>query len=158
MNKQESTNDSGAYEENHNIGSVQQKKSKTSPDGFLVEEKYFYGLFTQIASALEASAKAIGRKKRLADRRHMSDRIKNAQSFKERDKVLRDLAAYCYEEGKKFAAQSNPDMQIKWFKLLLRFLRCNPDDLAFDKELDDIQAELKALDDAKKATPFSGSN
>jgi hypothetical protein len=79
----------------------------------------------------------------------MSDRIKNAQSFQDRDKVLRDLAAYCYDEGKKFAAQSNPDMQIKWFKLLLRFLKCNPDDLAFDQELSKLQEELKAWERSK---------
>jgi len=149
MKKQGSSNDSSAYEEKPSISSVQQKKSETSPDMLLAEEKYFYGLFTQIASVLELCVKAIGKKKRVADKRHMSDRIKNAQSFQDRDKVLRDLAAYCYDEGKKFAAQSNPDMQIKWFKLLLRFLKCNPDDLAFDQELSKLQEELKAWERSK---------
>ena len=156
MNKQGSSNDSSAYEENRNISSVQQTTPKTRPDTSLAEEKYFYGLFTQIASVLEASTKAIGRKKRLADRRHMSDRIKNAPTWDERDRVLRDLAAFCFETSKKFAAQGNPDMQLKWFKLLERFLRVNGEDYIFDKQLADIEAELKARDDAKKARPSSG--
>jgi len=149
MKKEASSNDSSAYEENRNISSVQQKKPKTSPDTSLAEEKYFYGLFTQIASVLELCVKAIGKKKRVADKRHMSDRIKNAQSFQERDKVLRDLAAFCYQQGMRFAAQDSPDMHLKWFKLLLRFLKVNPDDLAFDGELKKLQAELAGWEKAR---------
>jgi hypothetical protein len=149
MNEKDSVNDSSVYEQKLDLGSIQRKRLKSSPNSLLKEEKYFYGVFTQIVSLLEACAKTTDQRKRLADKRHIADRIRDAETWRERDKVVRDLAAYCYEEGKKFAKLGTPDMQIKWFKLLVRFLKVNPDDVAFDKELADLKARMDADDAAE---------
>ena len=52
----------------------------------------------------------------------MTQRIRDAETFAQRDKLLRDLAAHCYDMAKAWAKKGDAKTQLAWMKLLARFL------------------------------------
>jgi len=160
MLKKGSSHGACADEKKLRKDSVRQKKLETSSDELLKEQKIFYRVFTQVASVLEACAKPSMSTKFLfkarrvkSDRRHFDQRIKNSESFADRDKILRDLAAYCYQEGKKFADMGDPGIQMKWLKLLERFLRLSQSlmsDKKFEEEMAEMERKIEVIKAAKQ--------
>ena len=167
MGEDKSANDACAHEKKPKISSVQRKRLESSSDSLLREQKNFYKVFMQVASLLEACAKHKNMKCRTvalsqimstkvlfkarrvqSDRRHFEQRIRDSETFADRDKILRDLAAYCYQEGKKFADMGDPDIQMKWLKLLERFLRLSQklmSDKKFEEELAEMERKVEVI-------------
>jgi hypothetical protein len=155
MIKKESRYGTCAHEKKPEISSVQRKRLESSSDSLLREQKFFYKVFVQVASILEACAKhsmsthvlfKIRRVK--GDRRHFEQRIRDSETFADRDKILRDLAAYCYNEGKKFAGMGDAGIQMKWLKLLERFLRLSQSlmsDKKFEEELAEMERKVEVI-------------
>jgi hypothetical protein len=161
MDENKSRNDACAHEKKPEIRSVQRKRLESSSNSLLREQKFFYKVFTQIASLLEACAKpsmrrALFKVRRVkGDRRHFEQRIRDSETFADRDKILRDLAAYCYNEGKKFTDMDDPDMQMKWLKLLERFLRLSQSlmsDKKFEEELAEMERKVEVIKAAQHDT------
>lgn len=152
MDENKSRNDACAHEKKPEISSVQRKRLKSSSDSLLKEQKFFYKVFMQIASLLEACAKPSKIRRAKGDRRHFEQRIRDSETFADRDKILRDLAAYCYQEGKKFADMDDPDIQMKWLKLLERFLRLSQSLMSsekFEEELAEMERKVKVIQAAQ---------
>ena len=153
MGEDELGNDVCAHEKKPEISSVQRKRLESSSDSLLREQKFFYKVFVQVASVLEACAKpspkVLFKVRRVkGDRRHFEQRIRDSETFVDRDKILRDLAAYCYQEGKKFADMGDPDIQIKWLKLLERFLRLSQslmNNEKFEEELAEMERKVEVI-------------
>jgi len=150
MDENKSRNDACAHEKKPEISSVQRKRLESSSDSFLREQKFFYKVFVQVVSILEACAKpSISTIRRVkGDRRHFEQRIRDSETFADRDKILRDLAAYCYQEGKKFADMGDPDIQMKWLKLLERFLRLSQSLMSeekFEEELAEMERKVEVI-------------
>jgi len=162
MSEDESGNDACAHEKKPETSIVQRKRLKSNSNSLLREQKNFYKVFTQVASVLEACAKPSMSTKFLfkarrvkGDRRHIGQRIRNSESFADRDKILRDLAAYCYQEGKKFADMGDADTQMKWLKLLHRFLMLSQSlmsDKKFEEELAEMERKVKVIKAAQHDT------
>jgi hypothetical protein len=162
MLKKGSSHGACADEKKLRKDSVRQKKLETSSDELLKEQKNFYRVFTQVASVLEACAKPSMSTKFLfkarrvkGDRRHFGQKIRDSESFADRDKILRDLAAYCYQEGKKFADMGDADTQMKWLKLLHRFLMLSQSlmsDKKFEEELIEMERKVKVIKAAQHDT------
>jgi len=153
MIKKESRYGTCAHEKKPEISSVQRKRLKSNSDSLLREQKNLYGVFVQIASVLEACTKLTVKARRVKDRRHFEQRIRDSESFGERDKVLRDLAAYCYQEGKKFSGMGDVSTQMKWLKLLERFLRLSQSlmsDKKFEEELAEMERKIEVIKAAKQ--------
>jgi len=155
MIKKESSYGTCAHEKKPEISSVQRKRLESSSDSLQREQKNFYKVFTQIASLLEACAKPTPKvlfkiRRVKGDRRHFEQRIRDSETFADRDKILRDLAAYCYGEGKKFVDMGDAGMQMKWLKLLERFLRLSQS-LMSDKKFEEEMAEMERKVEVIKA-------
>lgn len=67
-----------------------------------------------------------------------------AESFQERDKVMRVFAAECYEMAQKFASEQNEKMALQYTKLAAKLLGLSlrPKKLS---DLDEIKKALAAL-------------
>jgi len=173
MIKKESSYGTCADEKKLRKDSIRQKKLETSSDELLREQKNLYGVFTQVASLLEACAKHSMRvsaklsmstkflfkiRRVKGDRRHFEQRIRDSETFADRDRILRDLAAYCYQEGKKFADMGDSDIQIKWLKLLERFLRLSQSLMSaekFEQEMAEMERKIEVIKAAKQDTVTS---
>jgi hypothetical protein len=157
MSEDESGNDACAHEKKPETSLVQRKRLKSSSNSLLREQKFFYKVFVQVASLLESCVKPTPKvlfkiRRVKGDRRHFEQRIKDSETFADRDKILRDLAAYCYQEGKKFTDMGDPGMQMKWLKLLERFLRLSQSlmsDKKFEEELAEMERKVKVIQAAQ---------
>ena len=119
MNEERSSDDSSAYEEEHDSNSAAEKQLNPSPTEVFKDEEKIFSRLTKIADELENPAKA---RRTAGTRRHMNQRIKDAKTFEEKDKLIRDLASFCFNKSKKFAEAGDVTAEIGWVKLLLRFL------------------------------------
>jgi len=137
-----SSDDSSAYDEKPSSGSGQETKLNPSPKQVLTEEKIFSRL-TKIADELENPAKA---RRTAGTRRHMNQRIKDAKTFEEKDKLIRDLASFCFDKSKKFAEAGDVTAEIGWVKLLLRFLNFAQE----VREQGDLEELRKAIAELKE--------
>jgi hypothetical protein len=160
MAENRSSHDACAHEKKPDLGSVQPERSGKGSDSLLREQKKLYGTFYQVACVLEASVKLCAKATRVkGDRRHFEQRIRHSASFNERDRILRDLAAFCYGEGKKCAGLGDVETQMKWLKLLERFLRLSQklmEDVKFEEELAELEAKMEAT--KKAGDPGAGSS
>jgi len=164
MIKKESSYGACVDEKKLRKDSVRQKKLKTSSDELLREQKNLYGVFTQVASVLEScvkhTPKVLFKIRRVkSDRRHFEQRIRDSETFADRDKILRDLAAYCYQEGKKFVDMGDAGMQMKWLKLLERFLRLSQSlmsDKKFEEEMAEMERKIEVIKAAKQDSDSRG--
>ena len=141
-----------ADEEKSAASSVQQEQLGKSLDEVLKTQKIFYDQLTAVAKRLESEKASLTRARRVVpreakpERRHMDQRIRDAETFAERDKLLRDLAAHCYNMAKEWAKQGDAKAQLAWMKLLARFLSLaqKPAELVqIEEELDELERRIK---------------
>jgi len=117
-----------ADEKKHAAGSIQRKQPEKQTDEALKIQKILYKPLTAIARRLESEHTSLIRTRKAVvkvakpDRRHMTQRIRDAETFAQRDKLLRDLAAHCYDMAKAWAKKGDAKTQLAWMKLLARFL------------------------------------
>lgn len=146
-----------ADEKKRITGSFQRKQPEKQTDEVLKTQKIFYDTLTAIAERLESehislirAPKAVARVAK-PDRRHMDQRIRDAETFAERDKLLRDLAAHCYNMAKELAKQGDAKTQLAWMKLLARFLSLaqKPAELV---QIEEKIEELERMVKGKKET------
>ena len=117
-----------ADEKKHAAGSNQRKQPEKQTDEALKMQKILYEPLTAIAKRLESERTSLIQTRKAVvrvakpDRRHMTQRIRDAGTFAQRDKLLRDLAAHCYDMAKEWAERGDAKNQLAWMKLLARFL------------------------------------
>ncbi len=104
-------------------------------------EKIFYETLTEIAKTLREKPQA--RISRRTKKTRLHDQIIHAESWPERDQLLKSLAAKAYDVAHSFM-DSDSDKALKWMRMVAKLLS-----LSFvPKRLDDmelIKKELAAL-------------
>ncbi len=108
-------------------------------------EKIFYESMSLIADVTEPTiAKPMIIPRKLS-RTRLKDQILHAQTWPERDQLLRSLAAKCYDVANNLAQEGSTEQSLKWLKLVARLLG-----LSFTpKKLEDLEAIKKELEEVK---------
>jgi len=115
-----------------------EKKLKPATVDF---EKYFFETVTLIAEETEKSNGQVMR--RIASKTRIRDQILHAQTWPERDQLLRSLAAKCYDVAN--AYKNEPDKALKWMRLVAKLLG-----LSFvPKRLEDLETIKKEVAEVK---------
>jgi len=115
-----------------------EKKLKPATVNF---EKYFFETVTLIAEETEKSNGQVMR--RIASKTRIRDQILHAQTWPERDQLLRSLAAKCYDVAN--AYKNEPDKALKWMRLVAKLLG-----LSFvPKRLEDLETIKKEVAEVK---------
>lgn len=128
----------------HKKGSVKQINLKKR----LRIEKFFLDFYGKMADHIEG--RLISIKKSKVNRRHLDQRIRDAETFEEREEILRDLAAFCYRESKAWKAKGDPRMQKQWVKLIARFFELSgkfAEKVRLEEEIEDLKKKFEALKD-----------
>jgi len=112
-----------------------EKQPKTGSSSF---EKIFFDTLVEVAGIL-----GVPRRKKT---RRIKDRIVQADSFTERDEVVRSLAGRAYEVALKFEEEGDREQQLKWLKLVARLLELSLE----PKKLADLEEIKRALAEIKK--------
>ncbi|MBT0160179.1 hypothetical protein G4O51_09365 [Candidatus Bathyarchaeota archaeon A05DMB-2] len=117
------------------------KRKKQIETGAVDFEKIFYETLTEIAKMFQEKPQA--RISRRIKKTRLHDQIVHADSWPERDQLLKSLAAKAYDVAHSFM-DSDPDKALKWMRVVAKLLS-----LSFvPKRLDDlelIKSELAAL-------------
>ena len=104
-------------------------------------EKIFYETVLEIAEAAEQPRRKARR--RIAKTR-LRDQIVHADSWPERDRLLKSLAAKCYEVANGFI-EADPDKALKWMRVVAKLLS-----LSFvPKRLEDLELVKKEVAEVK---------
>jgi len=115
-----------------------EKKLKPATVNF---EKYFFETVTLIAEETEKSNGQVMR--RIASKTRIRDQILHAQTWPERDQLLRSLAAKCYDVANTY--KDEPDKALKWMRLVAKLLG-----LSFvPKRLEDLELIKKEVAEVK---------
>jgi hypothetical protein len=127
---------------NHKSKLETNSKRKNQTEKATVDfEKIFYETLTEIAKMFQEKPQA--RISRRVKRTRLHDQIVHADSWPERDQLLKSLAAKAYDIAHSFM-DSDPDKALKWMRVVAKLLS-----LSFvPKRLDDlelIKRELAAL-------------
>jgi len=118
-----------------------EKKLKPATVDF---EKYFFETVTLIAEETEKTrAQIMRRTDRRTGKTRIRDQILHAQTWPERDKLLRSLAAKCYDVANTY--KDEPDKALKWIRLVAKLLG-----LSFvPKRLEDLETIKKEVAEVK---------
>jgi len=92
---------------------------------------------------LSVSAVGVEARKARAEK-HLDRAIIGAETWSERDKLFRRLAAQCYETVRWFKKNGDYKQAAKWMSLVLRFLRLSLDPKS-KQEMDQVMRELEEL-------------
>jgi len=115
-----------------------EKKLKPATVDF---ENIFFETVTLIAEETEKSNDQVMR--RITSKTRIRDQILHAQTWPERDKLLRSLAAKCYDVAN--AYKNEPDKALKWIRLVAKLLG-----LSFvPKRLEDLELIKKEVAEVK---------
>lgn len=126
------------YKKSRSNSKADAEKEKQPKTGSSNLEKIFFEALLEVANILQGP-----RRKKT---KRIKDRIVHADSFTERDEVVRSLAGRAYEVALKFEDEGNREQQLKWLKLVARLL-----ELSFEpKKLADLEEIKKALAEIKK--------
>ena len=111
--------------------------------GVNVEKKIIFLTFrviSDVATILEESQADYVVGKRLSE-----EKIVKAESFSDRDKIARLLAAYSYDMAMKFAEKQKYKLHLQWMKLAARLLNMSlkPKKLADLDEIKKVVAQIK---------------
>jgi len=123
------------FKQNSNANAEPEKKPKTGSSNL---EKIFFEALVEVAGIL-----GMPRRKKT---RRIKDRIVQADSFTERDEVVRSLAGRAYEVALKFEEEGDREQQLKWLKLVARLLELSLE----PKKLADLEEIKKALAEIKR--------
>ena len=123
------------HENKLETGSKRKKQTETETVDF---EKIFYETLTEIAKTLQEKPQA--RISRRVKKTRLHDQIVHADSWPERDQLLKSLAAKAYDIAHSFM-DSEPDKALKWMRVVAKLLS-----LSFvPKRLDDMELIKKEL-------------
>lgn len=101
-------------------------------------EKIFYETLTEIAKTLREKPQA--RITRRTKKTRLHDQIVHADTWPERDQLLKSLAAKAYDVAHSFM-DSDPDKALKWMRVVAKLLS-----LSFvPKRLDDLELIKREL-------------
>jgi hypothetical protein len=101
-------------------------------------ENIFYETINEVAETLRRKPQA--RIKRLTQKTRLRDQIIHAETWPERDQLLKSLAAKAYDVAHSFM-EVDPDKALKWMRLVAKLLS-----LSFvPKRLDDLELIKKEL-------------
>jgi hypothetical protein len=104
-------------------------------------EKILYETLLEIA---EASEKPLGKARRRTAKTRLRDQIVHADTWPERDRLLKSLAAKCYEVANGFI-ESDADKALKWMRVVAKLLS-----LSFvPKRLEDLELLKKEVAEVK---------
>jgi len=120
---------------NSNANAELEKQHKTGSSSL---EKIFFEALVEVVNILEGP-----RRKKT---KRIKDRIVQADSFTERDEVVRSLAGRAYEVALKFEEEGDREQQLKWLKLVARLLELSLE----PKKLADLEEIKKALAEIKR--------
>jgi hypothetical protein len=117
-------------------------KRGMKPEMAIVDfEELFYETVLEIA---EASEKPVGRARRRIAKTRLRDQIVHAESWPERDRLLKSLAAKCYDVANSFI-ESDADKALKWMRIVAKLLS-----LSFvPKRLEDLELVKKEVAEVK---------
>lgn len=107
-------------------------------------------LFAESAEKTRAERAIIRRRTKTKTR--MRDQIIHAETWPERDRLLRSLAAKCYSVANSFS-ETDPDKMLKWMRLVskllgLSFTPKRLEDLEFiKKEMAEVKAQMRELEE-----------
>jgi len=138
---------------NHKSKLETNSKRKNQTEKATVDfEKIFYETLTEIAKMFQEKPQA--RISRRVKRTRLHDQIVHADSWPERDQLLKSLAAKAYDIAHSFM-DSDPDKALKWMRVVAKLLS-----LSFvPKRLDDlelIKRELAALNEQAREMEEDG--
>lgn len=138
--------------------SVPEKEPKKLSVDF---EKIFFDTMNEVADVLEKppAVRIVEIKKlKKVGRARLRDRILHAETWPERDRLLRGLAAKCYNIAQKYAKMGDEDamnQSLKWMKLTARFLGLGftpkrLEDLEeIKKGMEQLEAQMRELEDVE---------
>ena len=114
------------------------KRKKQTEKEVVDFEKIFYETLTEIAKMFQEKPQA--RISRRVKKTRLHDQIVHADSWPERDQLLKSLAAKAYDIAHSFM-DSEPDKALKWMRVVAKLLS-----LSFvPKRLDDLELIKKEL-------------
>jgi len=114
------------------------KRKKQIETGAVDFEKIFYETLTEIAKTLREKPQA--RITRRTKKTRLHDQIVHADTWPERDQLLKSLAAKAYDIAHSFM-DSDPDKALKWMRVVAKLLS-----LSFvPKRLDDLELIKREL-------------
>lgn len=114
------------------------KRKNQIETGAVDFEKIFYETLTEIAKTLQEKPQA--RISRRVKKTRLHDQIIHADTWPERDQLLKSLAAKAYDVAHSFM-DSDPDKALKWMRVVAKLLS-----LSFvPKRLDDLELIKKEL-------------
>ena len=114
------------------------KRKKQTEKEVVDFEKIFYETLTEIAKMFQEKPQA--RISRRVKKTRLHDQIVHADSWPERDQLLKSLAAKAYDVAHSFM-DSEPDKALKWMRVVAKLLS-----LSFvPKRLDDMELIKKEL-------------
>jgi len=118
-----------------------EKKLKPATVDF---ENIFFETIKEIAEETEKTrAQIMRRTDRRTGKARIRDQILHAQTWPERDKLLRSLAAKCYDVANTY--KDEPDKALKWIRLVAKLLG-----LSFvPKRLEDLETIKKEVAEVK---------
>lgn len=121
-------------------------KSLEQPEKEIVDfEKIFYETLTEVAETLQEKPRPRIAHKVKKTRLH--DQIIHADTWPERDQLLKSLAAKAYDVAQG-VMESDPDKALKWMRMVAKLLS-----LSFvPKRLDDLELIKKELAALKEQT------
>lgn len=107
-------------------------------------ENIFFETVMEIAEETEKTrAQIVRRTDRRTGKTRIRDKILNAETWPERDRLLRSLAAKCYDVAN--AYEGEPDKALKWMRLVAKLLG-----LSFvPKRLEDLELIKKEIGEVK---------
>jgi len=115
-----------------------EKKLKPATVNF---ENIFFETIMEIAEETEKPRAKVMR--RIASKTRIRDKILHAETWPERDQLLRSLAAKCYDIAN--ACKNEPDKALKWMRLVAKLLG-----LSFvPKRLEDMELLKKEIAELK---------
>jgi hypothetical protein len=119
------------------------KRKKQTETETVDFEKIFYETLTEIAKTLREKPQA--RITRRTKKTRLHDQIIHADSWPERDQLLKSLAAKAYDIAHSFM-DSDPDKALKWMRVVAKLLS-----LSFvPKKLDDLELIKKEIAELKE--------
>lgn len=127
-----------------------EKKLKPATVDF---ENIFFETVMEIAEETKKMrAQIMRRTDRRTGKTRIRDQILRAETWPERDRLLRSLAGKCYDVANSFS-ESDPDKSLKWMRLVakilgLSFVPKRLDDLELiKKEIAEVKGQMKELEE-----------
>ena len=129
-----------------------EKKLKPATVNF---ENIFFETIMEIAEETEKTRAQIARRTdHRTSKARLRDKILNAETWPERDQLLRSLAAKCYDVANE--CKSEPDKALKWMRLVAKLLGLSfvpkrlEDMELIKKEIAEVKTQMRELEEGEE--------